>query len=84
MHRTVGLFKNPLQRSRGKRFAAEKGAKLFERSEFLAPPQQIAERGEPKAKLQGGFSFGSFLWTEQRKERTVVRLCLNPLSQFVR
>jgi hypothetical protein len=37
----------------------------------LAPPQQVAERGKPKAKLQGGFSFGYFLWTEQRKERAL-------------
>jgi hypothetical protein len=33
---------------------------LFERSEFLPPPRYSALRGEPKAKLLGGFSLVRF------------------------
>jgi len=40
--------------------SADEGGKLFERSEFLLPPQSDALRGEPKAKLLGGFSLVRF------------------------
>jgi hypothetical protein len=40
--------------------SADKGGKLSERSEFLTPPQSNASRGEPKAKLLGGFSLVRF------------------------
>jgi len=53
MFLTLGLF--PLQRSRAKCLSADEGGKLLERSEFLMPPQTNASRGEPKAKLLGGF-----------------------------
>jgi len=33
---------------------------MFERSEFVDPPPEIVERGEPKAKVVGGLSFASF------------------------
>jgi len=49
-------FLNPLQRSRAKCLSADEGGKLSERSEFLTPPQSNTSRGEPKAKLLGGFS----------------------------
>ena len=49
-----------MQHSRTKCLTVEEGSKLFERSEFLAPPQASAERGKPKAKVAGGFSFASF------------------------
>ncbi len=48
----------------------DQGAKLFERSEFLAPPQLNAERGQPKAKLLGGLSFASFSLAAKENEGT--------------
>jgi hypothetical protein len=38
--------------------------------EFVTTPCLCVSRGEPQAKLLGGFSFGTFLWTEQRKVHT--------------
>jgi len=44
--------------------ARNKGGKLSEfrekRDEFLTPPRPCASRGEPKAKLLGGFSLVRF------------------------
>jgi len=46
----------PLQRNQAKCLSADEGGKLSEHSEFLTPPQSNASRGQPKAKLLGGFS----------------------------
>jgi len=48
-------------------FSAEKGSKLFERSEFLIPLQKIFHEGSRRPSCRAAFSFGSFSLGEQRK-----------------
>jgi len=62
----VFMVLNPMQYSRAECSAAEEGAKLFERSEFLAPPQANAERGKPQAKLRAAFLLLRFLWPPKK------------------
>jgi len=49
------------------------GSKLFERSEFLDPPHENAERGKPQAKVVGGLSLHRFFGRQSNDEGSCIR-----------
>ena len=58
---TENVFSShPIQRSRMEQLSVEEGDKLFERSEFLSPPQANAGMREAEGQVAGRFSFAYF------------------------
>ena len=71
----VLCFKNPLQRSRTKGMVTGAGGTLFERPNVRVRAAAVNMSFVRESRLQAGrvagrLFFGSFLWSEQRNERT--------------
>jgi len=68
----VLCFKNPLQRCRTKGMVTGAGGTLFERPNVRvrAAAVNMSFVREAAGRVAGRLFFGSFLWSEQRNERT--------------